>query len=88
MHELSIALALVEQIEVFAVREGMVSIDFVEVKIGVFSGVDPQALEYVFPLATENTCSQCKSGFRLDSNVCKRKSFVLLCPRAIRFCHY
>lgn len=62
MHELSIAMALVEQIEAIAQKEQIVSVEVVELVLGVYSGVDPKALEFVFPMAVEQTCA---AGARL-----------------------
>ena len=55
MHELSIAQALIEQIEDIAGREGAESVVSVTVQIGTLSGVEPDALEMAYPLASEKT---------------------------------
>ena len=54
MHELSIAQAIVEQVEQIA-REHTGRILCVTVSVGQLSGVDGEALEFAFPLAAEGT---------------------------------
>ena len=53
MHELSIAQALVEQLEEIRKREGASRIVRCRVAVGRLSGVDRGALEAAFPLAAE-----------------------------------
>jgi len=55
MHELSIAQALVDQLERMAAKEKATRIVRASIKIGTFSGVDPEALKMAFPIATEGT---------------------------------
>ena len=55
MHELSIAVALVEQAQTIARKEHGHKISSVSVSIGVLAGVDYDALEFAFPLAVEDT---------------------------------
>ena len=55
MHELSIALALVEQVEGVVREQGAVGVAKVVVKVGALSGVDPEALREAFPLAAEDS---------------------------------
>jgi hydrogenase nickel incorporation protein HypA/HybF len=55
MHELSIALALVEQAEAIARREGAAGMAGITVTVGELSGVNPEALELAFPVAAENS---------------------------------
>lgn len=55
MHELSIAMALVEQIQACQEREGFTAVQRVTVAVGGWSGVDAQALAFCFPLAIEGT---------------------------------
>jgi hydrogenase nickel incorporation protein HypA/HybF len=63
MHELSIAMALVEQVQTVAEREKADAVLRVSVTIGGLSGVNPEALEMAFPIAAENTCA---AGARLE----------------------
>jgi len=51
MHELSIAQALVEQIEAHVASHGAQAVGRVVVKIGPLSGVEPELLATAFPLA-------------------------------------
>ncbi len=55
MHELSIAESLVTQLEDVLNREHAAGILRVELRVGVLSGVEPEALAMAFPVATENT---------------------------------
>jgi hydrogenase nickel incorporation protein HypA/HybF len=55
MHELSIALSLIEQIEEETAKRGGGKVEAVYVRIGVLSGVDTQALRFAYDLACEET---------------------------------
>jgi hydrogenase nickel incorporation protein HypA/HybF len=55
MHELSIAQALVEQIEAAATKEHAQRVVRVVITVGALSGVDPEALRSLFPLVAEDT---------------------------------
>lgn len=55
MHELSIALSMIDEIEDQAERHGGGVIEAVYVRLGVLSGVDPQALRFAYELACEGT---------------------------------
>ncbi len=57
MHEVSIALAIVEQIDERAESLGG-RVHAVRVRIGALSGVVPSALEFAWDLATEGTASE------------------------------
>jgi len=63
MHELSIALSMIEQIEREAERNGGGTVETVYVRIGALSGVDPQALRFAYELACEGSQLQ---GSRLE----------------------
>jgi len=54
MHELSIAQALIEQLQAIAIKERG-KITAINVSIGSFSGVDADALDQAFTIATEDT---------------------------------
>lgn len=58
MHELSIAQALVEQVEAIATREGAAGVGTVRVAVGGLSGVNADALELAFPVAAERTVAE------------------------------
>ena len=89
MHELSIAQALVEQLESLAAREGAARVLRVNVTIGSLSGVDPEALTLAYPMAAEGTVAQDSSleirqvPARLRCRDCRRETVtddpVLLC---------
>ena len=55
MHELSIAQALVEQIETAAREAGDGGVASARVIVGGLSGVDAEALRFAFPIATDGT---------------------------------
>ncbi|MDQ7005888.1 MAG: hydrogenase maturation nickel metallochaperone HypA [Acidobacteriota bacterium] len=55
MHELSVATAMVEQLEQAACREGACRVLVVELALGGLSGVEREPLEFCFPLAAEGT---------------------------------
>jgi len=55
MHELSIAQALVEQVEAAATKEHALRVVRVVISVGALSGVDPEALRSLFPLVAEGT---------------------------------
>lgn len=55
MHELSIALSMIEQIEEETENRGGGKVDAVFVRIGVLSGVDTEALRFAYELAREGT---------------------------------
>ena len=54
MHELSIALSIIEQIEEESERLGA-KVEVVHVRMGVLSGVDAQALSFAYEIAREGT---------------------------------
>jgi hydrogenase nickel incorporation protein HypA/HybF len=58
MHELSIAQAVVEQIEQIALRERASCVETVTLSVGALSGVDAEALRLAFPMAAEGTLAQ------------------------------
>lgn len=55
MHELSIALSMIEQIEEESARRGGGVVETVYVRVGVLSGVDAEALRFAFEMAREDT---------------------------------
>lgn len=55
MHELSIALSMIEQIEEETAKHGGGRVETVFVRVGVLSGVDTQALLFAYKLACEGT---------------------------------
>lgn len=81
MHELSIAEALIEQLQSIAARENA-RITAVTVSIGSFSGVDADALDQAFKIATgdtplaESTLFIKKIPAKIVCHSCKKES----CP--------
>lgn len=55
MHELSLAMALVEQIEQAAEKEGAEAVVAIDVRLGALSGVERDPFEFCFPLAAEGS---------------------------------
>lgn len=55
MHELSLALDLVEQAIAVAVKESAAKIVRIKIKIGDISGVDKEAFRFAFPEAARGT---------------------------------
>jgi hydrogenase nickel incorporation protein HypA/HybF len=55
MHELSMAQALIEQVEKIQAKENAGAVVSVTVNIGALSGVDRESFEFAFPLATTGT---------------------------------
>lgn len=58
MHELSIAQALVEQVEKVVLAEGALHANKVMIAVGALSGADPEALRGAFPLVSEGTAAE------------------------------
>jgi hydrogenase nickel incorporation protein HypA/HybF len=55
MHELSIALSIIDEIGDEAVARNLSGIEVVHLRVGVFSGVDRDALQFAWGLACEGT---------------------------------
>ncbi len=55
MHEMSIALAMIDQISEEAEKHGGGTVEVVHLRIGVLSGIDGQALRFAYELACEDT---------------------------------
>ena len=55
MHELSIAMGIVELAEREAKKAGADSIKKIELEIGKLSGIEMTALDFAWPVATRNT---------------------------------
>lgn len=55
MHELSIAQAIIEQVEHIARENSARRVLAVTVSVGQLSGVEPEALKLAYPLAAEDT---------------------------------
>lgn len=66
MHELSVAVSLVETASRHAADHGAARVRSVRVRIGALSGVEPDALAFSFPVAARST--RCE-GAALDVTV-------------------
>ena len=55
MHELSIAISMIDQIVEESESRGGLAVEVVHLKLGVFSGVDKDALLFAYELACEGT---------------------------------
>ncbi len=58
MHELSLAAAVMEELERLVQREGARRVARVVLRAGALSGVEPEALRFAFPAAAEGTCAE------------------------------
>ncbi|AGA91288.1 hydrogenase nickel insertion protein HypA [Thioflavicoccus mobilis 8321] len=57
MHELSICLSLIEQVQQIAKDHGATRVDRILLQIGPLSGVEPALLESAYPMAATGTLS-------------------------------
>lgn len=55
MHELSVCLALMQQVESIAAQHGARRVETISLRIGPLSGIEPALLENAFPLAATGT---------------------------------
>lgn len=74
MHELSIAISMIEQITEESESRGGLQVEAVYMQLGVFSGVDKDALLFSYELACEGTPLQ---GSRL---VIETIPLIIYCP--------
>jgi hydrogenase nickel incorporation protein HypA/HybF len=75
MHELSIALSMIDEIVEQSEARGGLDVEAVHLKLGVFSGVDKAALLFAYELACEGTPLQ---GSRL---VIATVPLLIYCPQ-------
>jgi hydrogenase nickel incorporation protein HypA/HybF len=78
MHELSIALSMIEQVIEESEARGSLAVEAVHLKLGVFSGVDKNALLFAYELACEGTPLQ---GSRL---VISTVPLLIYCPACMQ----
>lgn len=57
MHELSLATALVEQVQRVCAAERATAVEIIRLRMGALSGVNRESFEFAFPLAAEGTCA-------------------------------
>ena len=55
MHELSIAISMIDQISEESESRGGLDVEAVHLKLGIFSGVDKEALLFAYELACEGS---------------------------------
>jgi hydrogenase nickel incorporation protein HypA/HybF len=65
LHELSVALSLLEGIEETASRDGIARVLAVHLRIGALSGIAPDALRFSWELATAGTVAA-QSALRIE----------------------
>ena len=58
MHELSLAVAVVDQVTAVAEQEGAKAVTAITLVIGRFSGVERSALEFCLPVVARNTIAE------------------------------
>lgn len=58
MHELSICMALLEQVQKIARQHKATGVERIELKIGPLSGVEAPLLEHAYPLAAAGTMAE------------------------------
>ena len=67
MHELSVCLALMQQVEQVCAQHGARAVERILLRVGPLSGVEPPLLERAFPLASAGTVAD---GAVLDIERC------------------
>ena len=75
MHEISIALSMIDEIVEQSEARGGLEVEAVHLRLGVFSGVDKSALLFAYELACEGTALQ---GSRL---VITTVPLLIYCPQ-------
>ncbi len=78
MHEVSLAVALLELAEDAARREGASRIEALHVELGALSGVVPEALAFAFAGAKVGTLAE---GARLEIHVLPAVAYCVACGR-------
>jgi len=58
MHELSVCLSLLQQLETIAAERNASAVERVFLKIGPLSGIEPQLLRQAYPLAVAGTVAE------------------------------
>ena len=78
MHELSIAISMIDQIVEESESRGGLAVEVVHLRLGVFSGVDKDALLFAYELACEGTPI---AGSRLEIETVP---LLIFCPQCNR----
>ena len=76
MHEMSIAVALIDQLEGLAVEHGFEGVESVDVQAGMLRGIVPEALEMAFREASRGTVAE---GARLDLEIIPAEAVCRSC---------
>lgn len=63
MHELSVCLSLLQQLETIARQHNAASVDQVYLKVGPLSGIEPELLRKAYPLAVAGTVAEAAELF-------------------------
>lgn len=69
MHELSVCLALIEQVEEIAREHQATNVATIVVKVGPLSGVEPRLLLHAYPLAATGTVAEAAELVIEDADV-------------------
>jgi hydrogenase nickel incorporation protein HypA/HybF len=75
VHELSIALSMIDEIEEQRDKHGGALVEVVHMRLGVLSGVDAQALRFAYEMACEGTSL---ASSRLEIAIV---SLLVFCPQ-------
>jgi hydrogenase nickel incorporation protein HypA/HybF len=78
MHELSIAISMIDQITEESANRGGLDVEAVHLRLGVFSGVDKDALLFSWELACEGSCLE---GTRLVIETIPLVIYCAACQR-------
>jgi hydrogenase nickel incorporation protein HypA/HybF len=76
MHELSIAISMIDQIAEECANRGGLKVEVVHMRLGVFAGVDKNALLFAYSLACEGTSLE---GSRLDIETVPLRVYCSIC---------
>jgi hydrogenase nickel incorporation protein HypA/HybF len=63
MHELSVCLSLLQQLETIARQHNAATVDQVYLKVGPLSGIEPELLRKAYPLAVAGTVAEAAELF-------------------------
>lgn len=74
MHELSLAISIIEGVEAEALARGGLKVEVVHLRLGILSGVDKEALLFSYGIACEGTSLE---GSRMEIEV---TPLLVYCP--------
>lgn len=78
MHEMSVAMSLVEMVEESIRESGASRVSAVNIDIGSLAGVDPDSLEFCYEACSKNTPLE---GSRLNINRIDAIGFCAICDK-------